>query len=201
MLDTALHRAIDPLLDRVGRRLARAGLPADAVTLAGFALGLAAVPLLAAGWYGTALLVILANRLADGLDGAVARQAGPTDLGGYLDIVCDFLFYAAVPFGFALARPENAVAAAFLIVSFVGTGTTFLAFAVLAAKRGLSDATHVSKSFYYLGGLTEGGETIVFFVACGLWPEAFVPLAYGFAALCWLTTAGRAAQAWRSFGG
>ena len=200
MLDAPLRRVIDPPLDAVGRRLAVAGVGADAVTLAGFAVGLLAIPLLARESYGLALVAIAVNRLADGLDGAVARRRGPTDLGGYLDIVCDFLFYAGVVFGFALARPENALPAAFLVFSFVGTGSSFLAFAVLAAKRGLASTARGRKSFYYLGGLTEGRETILLFVAFCLLPDAFPPLAWGFGALCWITTVSRMLGAAASFG-
>ena len=200
MLDAALRRLIDPPLDAAARRLRATPISADAVTLAGFAVGLLAVPLIAAEHYAAGLAAILLNRLADGLDGAIARQRGPTDRGGFLDIVCDFLFYAAVPFGFALARPENAVAAAFLIFSFVGTGASFLAYAILAAKRGLRTEARGRKAFYHLGGLTEGGETIAVFVAFCLVPAAFPWLAWGFGALCWLTTLARVAKAWRDFG-
>ena len=198
MLDGYMRRIIDPPLDRAGRRLAAAGVPANAITLAGFAVGLLAVPALAAEWYATALILILLNRLADGLDGAVARRARLTDFGGYLDILCDFIFYAAVAFGFALGRPENAVAAAFLMLSFVGTGTSFLAYAIMAAKRQVTTDLRGAKSLYYIGGLTEGTETIAVFVAFCLFPNAFVPLAYVFGALCWLTTASRIATAWRT---
>lgn len=199
MLDAAMRRIIDPPLDAAGRRVAALGLGANAVTLGGFAVGLLAVPLLAFESYGAALGAILANRLADGLDGAVARHRGPSDLGGYLDIVCDFLFYSAVVFGFALARPENALPAAFLIFSFVGTGASFLAFAAIAAKRGLTSAKRGRKSLYYLGGLTEGTETIAAFVALCLFPDAVAAIAYGFGLLCWITTAARILTAWRSF--
>jgi phosphatidylglycerophosphate synthase len=200
MLDAPLRRIIDPPLDRIGRRLAAAGVSANAVTLGGFAIGLLAIPCLAAGWYAAALAAILLNRLADGLDGAVARRTRLTDLGGYLDIVCDFIFYAAVPFGFALARPQDAAPAAFLILSFVGTGTSFLAFAGIAARRGLTAEARGRKSLYYLGGLTEGGETIAAFVAFCLFPAAFPWLAWLFGAACWLTTLSRVLTAWRSFG-
>ena len=193
-----MRRIIDPPLDRIGRRFAAAGVSANAITLAGFAIGLLAVPALAAEWYGVALALILLNRLADGIDGAVARHTRLTDLGGYLDILCDFIFYAAVAFGFALGRPENAIAAAFLLLSFVGTGTSFLAYAIMAAKRQLTNDLRGSKSLYYLGGLTEGTETIAVFVAFCLWPDGFVPLAYGFGALCWVTTVSRALSAWRT---
>ena len=195
-----MRRLIDPPLDRMGRGLSAAGVPANALTAAGFAVGLLAIPCLALQWYGAALATILLNRLADGLDGAVARRTRLSDLGGYLDIVCDFVFYAAVPFGFALARPENAVPAAFLIFSFAGTGSSFLAFAILAAKRGLASEARGRKSLYYLGGLTEGTETIAVFTAFCLFPDAFPILAYIFGALCWLTTVARVATARRSFG-
>jgi phosphatidylglycerophosphate synthase len=193
-----MRRIIDPPLDRAGRRLAAAGVPANAITLAGFAIGLLAVPALAAEWYATALTLILLNRLADGLDGAVARRTRLTDFGGYLDILCDFIFYAAVAFGFALGRPENAIAAAFLMLSFVGTGTSFLAYAIMAAKRQVTTDLRGAQSLYYIGGLTEGTETIAVFVAFCLFPGAFAPLAYVFGALCWLTTASRIATAWRT---
>lgn len=198
MLDAAMRRIIDPPLDRIGRRAAAAGISADAVTLCGFAIGLLVIPALALEWYGAALAVIAVNRIADGIDGATARHAGISDLGGYLDIVCDFIFYAAVVFGFALGRPQTAVAAAFLLLSFVGTGTSFLAYAAMAAKRQVTTSLRGTKSLYYLGGLTEGTETIALFVAFCLVPDLFVPLAYGFGALCWVTTASRTVTAWRS---
>jgi phosphatidylglycerophosphate synthase len=201
MLDGTLRRFIDPPLDAVARPLAEAGVSANGMTLAGFVLGLGAVPLLASGAYGWAMLAILANRLADGLDGAIARRRGSTDLGGYLDIVCDFLFYGAVVFGFVLAAPENRLSGAFLLLSFIGTGSSFLAFAALAARRGLETRARGSKSLYYLGGLTEGSETIALFVLCCLFPHAFSFLAWIFASACWLTTSSRAVAAWRALRG
>jgi phosphatidylglycerophosphate synthase len=134
---------------------------------------------------------LLANRLADGIDGALARRTGATDLGGYLDIVLDFIIYSGCAFAFALAQPENALAAAFLIFSFMGTGSSFLAFAIFAAKRKLDGEAATNKSFYYLGGITEGTETILLFVIILLFPSWFPITAYVYGALCWLTTIGR----------
>ena len=199
MLDPLMRRVIDPPLERAGRWLARSGLGANTVTWLGFGFGVMAMAALAVQLYGLALVLILVNRAADGLDGAVARQRGPTDLGGYLDIVLDFLFYSGVVFGFALGRPEDALAAAFLIFSFVGTGSSFLAYAILAAKRGLTTDIRGRKSLYYLGGLTEGSETIALLVAICLFPDAFPWLATAFGALCWLTTAGRITAAIQTF--
>lgn len=188
------------LLDRPAHALAARGVSADRISVAGLVLGLLAVPALALGQFGAALVLILLNRLADGLDGAVARLNGPTDRGAFLDIAFDFVFYAIIPLGFALAAPANALPAAVLIAAFVGTGSSFLAFAAIAAKRGISAASYPAKGIYYLGGLTEGAETIALFVAMCLWPAAFPPLAYIFAAACTLTTLMRWRQGWQSFG-
>ncbi len=194
MLDRAARRLIDPTLDSLARRAARLGLTADRVTVLGFGIGLAAIVAIAVKLYLVGLVLLLLNRLADGVDGCLARRNGPTDLGGYLDIVLDFIIYAGLGFAFALAQPEQAVAAAFLIFSFMGTGSSFLAFAIFAAKRRLGEQQGL-KGFYYLGGLTEGTETILLFVFVCLLPGYFAEAAYVFGALCWLTTIGRIASA------
>ncbi len=199
MLDGVIRRQIDPLLDRAGAVLSRCGLGANAVTVVGFLVGAGAWGALAFGQYPLALGLIAVNRVADGLDGAIARKRGPTDLGGYLDIVLDFVFYAGVPFFFAVGAPDLSLPATFLVFSFVGTGASFLAFAVMAAKRGLVNESRGRKSIYYLGGLTEGSETIALFVLVCLFPAWFAPLAWGFGGLCWLTTLCRIAMAVEAF--
>jgi phosphatidylglycerophosphate synthase len=200
MIDAALTPLLRRALAPAARALAGRGVGADHITLVGFALGALAVPALAAQRYDLALLFIAANRIADGLDGAVARLNGPTDRGAFLDIALDFVFYALAPLGFALADPAaNALPAAALIAAFVGTGSSFLAFAVIAERRGLSAAAYPTKGMYYLGGLTEGAETIVLFAAMCLWPGAFPTLAWLFAAACAVTTLTRWVQGWRSF--
>lgn len=195
MLDPLARRLIDPPLNRIAAGLARVGLRADAVTVGGFVVGMAGCAALAFQEYGLALGLILANRLADGLDGAVARRTGATDAGGYLDIVLDLVFYSGVPFGFAAGRPEVALPAAFLVWSFVGTGGSFLAYAVIAAKRGVTTESRGRKSFYYAAGLMEGTETVAFFVLFCVLPDSFAVLAWVFGGLCWVTTAFRVAGA------
>lgn len=170
------------------------------VTLAGFGFGVAAATALSFGAIKTGLVLILCNRLADGLDGAVARAGTPTARGAFLDIALDFVFYALIPLGFALANPaRDALPAAVLLAAFIGTGSSFLAFATIAAERGLKASAFPTKGLYYLGGLTEGGETIAVFVAMCLWPSAFAALAYVYAALCALTTLTRWRAGWRAF--
>lgn len=201
MLDHIVRPYIDPPLNRAGQTLAAAGISANAVTLGGFAVGLAALPAIATGQYLLGLGLLLANRLSDGLDGAVARVRGPTDLGGYLDIVCDFILYSGWAFAFALADPAHAIPAAFLMLSFMGTGSSFLTYAIFAAKRGITTEIRGSKSLYYLGGLTEGTETIMVFVLFCVLPQYFAVLAWIFAAACWVTTVSRILAAARSFRG
>lgn len=192
----AQRRALHPLALALHRR----GVSADSVSLSGFAIGILAVPALAMGWVWLSLALILLNRLADGLDGAVARLSAPTDRGAFLDIALDFVFYALIPLGFAMADPAtNALPAAVLITAFVGTGSSFLAFAVIAAKRDLQAQDYPTKGIFYLGGLTEGFETIALFVAMCLMPALFPMLAYGFAAACALTTLTRWWQGWQAF--
>jgi len=170
--------------------LNRHGISANQISLTGFLLGMVALPCLLLNWYNVALVCILLNRVADGLDGYVARLGKPTDAGAYLDITLDFIFYSAVVFGFALADPEqNSLAAAALIFAFIGTGSSFLAFGIMAERRDISNFRYPNKGFYYLDGLAEGFETIVFFVLCCLFPQKFVAFAWIFAGLCYLTTA------------
>jgi len=202
MLDRAALGLLRPVLHGAARGLARLGLQADHVTLAAFALGMCAALAVASGHTLSGLGLILASRLCDGIDGALARLSAPTDRGAFLDITLDFLFYASIPLAFAVADPAaNALAAAVLLAAFIGTGSSFLAYAAVAARRGQgASAEHPRKGLYYLGGLTEGSETLLCFAAMCLWPQAFAPLALGFAALCGLTIASRIAAGWRDFG-
>lgn len=199
MFDAKLRPLIDPPLNAAGHWVAARGIGANALTLTGLAIGLAGAGAIAFQQFGAGLALIALNRLLDGLDGAVARTTGPTDLGGYLDIVADFAFYVAVPVGFGIADPANALAALVLVANFVLTGTSFLAFAVIAAKRGRETVSHGAKSFFYSTGLAEGGETIAVFAAMCLWPATFVPIANGYAVLCVLTVFQRSALAVEMF--
>ncbi|MEO9066640.1 MAG: CDP-alcohol phosphatidyltransferase family protein [Caldimonas sp.] len=200
MFDRQTTALLRPGIDAIARQLVRRGIAADALTVTGFAVGVGAAVAIAlqSFWLGAGL--VLLSRLFDGLDGAVARLTQPTDRGGFLDISLDFLFYPSIPLAFAVADPAaNALAAAALLAAFVGTGTGFLAFATIAAKRGLVSAAYPDKSFYFLGGLTEATETLAFFVAMCVWPAWFAPLAFVFAAMCMVTIATRLWWGWQAF--
>ena len=200
MLDRAMLALLRPTLDAAARVLQRIGVHADQVTLIGFALGMAGAFAIAQHQFIAGLVLWLLGRLCDGLDGALARMSAVTDRGAFLDITLDFLFYASIPLAFAFADPAaNALAAASLLAAFIGTATTFLAFAALAAQRGLQSPAYPSKGIYYLGGLTEGTETLACFAAMCLWPTHFAFFAWVFAALCALTIVMRLWAGWRGF--
>ena len=200
MFDSALIPTVNKVLDGPARALHARGVSADAITLIGFGVGLLAC--IAVIWevYLLALLGLIANRIADGLDGAVARLGEPTDRGAFLDIALDFWFYSLFPLAFAVADPaDNALPAAILIATFVGTGSSFLAFSSIAEKRGMAAEAYPNKGIYYLGGLTEGAETIAVLIAFCLFPTAFPAIALTFAALCTITTLTRWLAGWRMF--
>jgi phosphatidylglycerophosphate synthase len=196
MFDRWALKMSKPLVDRMAKRIVARGISADQVTFTAFGLGGFAALLIALGHSYIAIVPLLLGRLLDGLDGAVARHSVVSDRGAFLDIVLDFLFYAAVPLAFASVDP---VAAAVLLAAFIGTGTSFLGYAIIAEKRGQKSAAYPSKSFYYLGGLTEGAETVACFVAMCLWPQHFAVLAYVYAAMCCVTTGTRLWAGWRDF--
>lgn len=189
MLDKFITPIIKPLLEPLVVLFYKGGVTADQLTVAGFLIGMLALPLIAFELWSAALIAIILNRAFDGLDGALARYAEQSSsAGGYLDITLDFLFYAAVPLGFILVNPEqNAIAGALLLAAFIGTGSSFLAFAIAAEKFQLDKPQFKYKSFYYLNGLTEGTETIILFIAFCIWPQHFVILASIFAAACAVT--------------
>lgn len=192
MFDTRVRRLIDPPLDAAGRRIAATGVGANAVTIWGFALGLLAAGAVVAGAFLAAFLLVALNRLADGLDGAVARHAGRTDLGGYLDITLDFVFYGALPLAFALHDPAaNALPAAALLASFYANGSAFLAFSAIAARRGWTTARQGRKSIYFLSGLAEGTETVAVFLLACAFPAWFPWIAWAFAAVCFVSAGAR----------
>ena len=200
MLDSTLRPLIDPPLNALARALFKRGISANMVTALGFAFALCAFAALGFFSYGIALIFILLSRLMDGLDGPLARQTEATDIGGFFDIVSDFIFYSGVVFFFAVGRPEVALASAFLIFSFMGTASSFLAYAIIASKRDINHERQGKKSFFYVSGIAEGTETILVLVLFCLLPDYFTVIAVIYGVLCWLTTYGRVRQAVHDFG-
>jgi phosphatidylglycerophosphate synthase len=199
MLDRAALHWLAPWLRLGGRALVALHISANGITLLGFCIGMLAAVCIALNHPLLGMALILLSRLFDGLDGAVARLTQPTDRGAFLDITLDFLFYASVPLAFAIADPvARALPAAVLLAAFIGTGSSFLAFSILAERRGLKSSDYPSKGIYYLGGLTEAGETLICFCLMCVWPEYFAWWAYGFALMCLATISTRLMGGWRA---
>jgi len=200
MFDASIRPLIDRPLAQVAEQLVAWKISANSVTAMGFLLGMGAAGLIGSQQYLAGLALFLVSRLMDGLDGAVARQTRLTDLGGYLDITLDFIVYASMVFAFALADPvKNALPAAFLTTSFMAPAATFLAYAIIAAKRGITTEIRGKKSLYYLGGLTEGFETILTLSLMCLLPAWFPVIAVVYALMCWITGGTRIAAAVQTF--
>ena len=179
MLDAKVTPFIKPLLKPLIKALDSKGVTPNQVTLAGFVIGVLALPFIILNWWNMALACIILNRVFDGIDGELARyQQSSSSAGGFLDICLDFLFYASIPLAFGIANPQEwGIPAMVLLATFIGTGSSFLAFAIAAEKFQIDRPQFANKSFYYMQGLTEGTETILVFLAFCIWPQYFATLA------------------------
>ncbi len=200
MLDQYVRPFIDPPLNYIGKNIASYGVSKNYITIILFLFGLVAIVLIIVGYNIEAILFILLNRLFDGLDGAVARHTKLNDFGGFLDIVCDFIIYSGVVFAFGVYNPNNLFYSSFLIFSFIGTISSFLAYAIIAAKNNVNTTIRGKKSFYYLGGICEGTETALFLILICILPTYFSLFCIVYGVLCWITTIGRVYNSWTDFG-
>ena len=158
------------------------------MTLIGFSLGVLMCISIVIDQYFTAIIFLFLNRLSDGLDGTMARLQTPTPLGGYLDIVLDFLIYGGFVLSFGITEQNNTLLSMILLFCYIGTGSTFLAkAAILPSLNDQSLNEEMPKSFHYAVGLVEGTETIVFMVFCLLFPNLFIYLSSIFIILCLIT--------------
>lgn len=198
MFDRQLRHALSPVLDRAGARLSDAGVRPLAVTGAGFAAGLGACLAVVAHAWTWALLLWLANRALDGLDGPVARHRGATELGGFLDIVADFTIYVGFVLAVAIAEPGARLACLALVSAYCVSGTSFLALSSLLERRGWSLTDHASRfadgrSLRFVDGLAEGTETVAVYVLFCLFPAHAAIIAWVFTAAVALTAVQRVA--------
>ena len=158
------------------------------MTLIGFGFGVLMCLFIIIDQYLMAIIFLFLNRLSDGLDGTMARLQNPTPLGGYLDIVLDFLIYGGFVLSFGITEQNNTLLSMILLFCYIGTGSTFLAKAAILpslTKQNLNE--EIPKSFHYAVGLVEGTETIVFMVLCLLFPNLFIYFSFIFIILCLIT--------------
>jgi len=198
VLDAAARRLTAVPLERAGVRLAQMGARPLALTGVGWLAGVGACVAIVVDAWTVALVLWLLNRLLDGLDGAVARQTGPTDLGGFLDIVADFSIYGGFVLAVAISVPEARLACMFLLVSYYVSGTAFLALSSLLERRrtaGIDPELHRDeRSLRFVGGIAEGTETVIAYVLFTLFPEHAELIAWVFTATVALTALQRVAE-------
>lgn len=180
MLDATLR----PLKDRVVRPLARSlgdRVHPLGITALSLVTGLGVAGLGAYRLYLPALALWGVSRTLDGLDGVLARmQSRATDLGGYLDLMADFVVYAAIPLCLVIGRPADAglaLAAAFMLAAFYVNAAAWMYVSALLEKRGRgAEATTEQTAVTMPRGLIEGTETILFYCAFLLFPARLAEL-------------------------
>ncbi len=196
MLDAPVRARLRPTLDAVAARLDARGVSPGAVTALGLLVGVGACLAAALAAWPAALGLWLANRTLDGLDGALARRQGPTDLGGLLDFVADFVVYGGFVVGVAAAVPDARVACCALLAAYLLNNVAQLSFASLVEKRRLAFGDE--RSLRLTPGLTEGTETIAAYVAFCLVPRHAAVVAWMFCAMVLVTVGQRLALARRA---
>ena len=184
MLDKALRQWKERLLAPLLQTPLQRAHPL-AITLSGFALGLASGAAAACGAYGWGLGLWLLNRLLDGLDGTLARLQGrQSDLGGYLDMLLDVVVYAVVPLGLAFHQGslQGYAFLALMLASFYINLCSWMYLAGLLEKRrkavrlSRTESTEELTSLTMPSGLIEGSETILFYGLFFLFPQHLVGL-------------------------
>ena len=191
MIDAKLNIFLRPHLRFLAKIIIKLNISANIITFLGFFFGLCCFYSIINFYFMSALLFLFLNRFCDGLDGTVARLLGSTDIGAFYDITLDFLFYSLFPISFIFIDIKNTYAICFLLLSFVSTQTTFLASAWIIEKNKILVSTKQKKSFFYIGGITEGFETIICFILMLFFYESVELIAYTFGTLCWITSISR----------
>ncbi|MDU0327837.1 MULTISPECIES: CDP-alcohol phosphatidyltransferase family protein [Microbacterium] len=169
MLDRTMRAALSAPLEAAAAALDRPGITPDRLTVAGLVLALISAGAAAAQWWGAAVVLWLLSRVADGLDGTLARRrrargrGSESHAGGFLDIAADFIAYGVGVFGVAWGATAAYGAPwwpfLLVLVAYYVNGTAFLAFSSIAERTGrqLDDG----RSLSFLGRIAEGTETII----------------------------------------
>jgi phosphatidylglycerophosphate synthase len=193
MLDTNARRLVQPLLDGVARACARAGISANALTVAGMLLGVAAAALVALGHPVAGFLVLWLSGLIDAADGTLARLTTSTPMGAILDItfdrVVEIAMIAAIAWRFPDARLELLILA----------GTIAIAMS-LFLSIGAAIQNTSAKSFHYAPGLGERTEAFICLSLMILDGERLILWTWVFVAVIVFTMGQRLRHAHRALG-
>ncbi len=118
------------------------------------------------------------NRVFDGLDGTVARlSATQSDLGGYVDILVDFVVYALVPIGLVLGRPSTPafIALIFLLATYYVNAASWMYLSAILEKRSQSQKGEFT-TVNMPAGLIGGAATILFYSLFIVFPDYYIQL-------------------------
>jgi phosphatidylserine synthase len=174
MVDAHLRRSLRGTFEFIAHAIDYPRITPDLITYFGLALGLGGA---ASAWFHAwipALALWLLSRLADGVDGALARRrikAGGLKnvAGGYLDIMADFGVYGSFVLGVAHGSGQKYLPFLFVLLAYYLNGTSFLAFSSIGEREGIRIDDGRSLSFIY--GLAEATETIVVHSSWCLFPS------------------------------
>lgn len=199
MLEQPFRKFADPALARVADALAWRNIRPSRLVIAGFVLCLIALPAIATGHYIAGLVCIALGRMVDSVGTSVRRLTRATELGDFLDVALGYIYCASVPFAFALADPTRALAACFFILSFTVSASSFLAYSMFAAKRGIDVRVGGVKGVLHIAGLTDGAEAFIAFSIACVHPAWFGIVAYVFGIVCFVSAGFRFAAAFSEF--
>lgn len=191
MFDTPLRKFKDKVGNPLARRLSR--VSPTTVSLLGLVIALLAAWSAYRQIYFAAFALWILNRVFDGLDGLLARMHNKqSDFGGYVDILTDFVAYAALPIGLVAGSPssERYLALAFMLASFYINTASWMYLAALLEKRALH-GKDTQTSIVMPAGLIGGFETIIAFGFFTLFPAYLTILYIIFTILVFVTIAQR----------
>ena len=154
MLDTNARRFVQPLLDAIAAACQRAGIGANALTICGMLVGVAAAALVFAGYPAWGLAVLWLSGLIDAADGTLARLTKATPFGAVMDITFDRVVELSMVTALAWLHPE----ARFELVVLAGVIAIAMSLflSIGAALQNVS-----AKSFHYAPGLGERTEAFI----------------------------------------
>lgn len=195
MFDISLRSIKDRLFDPICKGIPTAITPLQ-LTLLAFLSGILSCIAAARALPFQSVMLWLINRVLDCLDGAVARNRNQSsDLGGFLDLLADFIIYSAIPISCALGlsvtpSKERGLWLAVSLAEAAFHVNNFILFYVAAIsekkKKAGSDEKEVVKELTSLSmrpALIEGAESGIIFSIMLARPEWTCPL-------CWILAVG-----------
>lgn len=185
MFDISLRQVKDRLFLPVVPLLSPSLSP-NHITFIAFVVGLCTCIAATSPHFGyLAVHLWLLNRFLDNLDGVLARSRKvASELGGFLDLLSDFIVYSAIPISIAYGQyvangPEWFTASAFLSITILESTfhvNNFVLFyiAAVSATKQKGELTSLTMK----PALIEGFESGLIFTAMFIWPEYVVAMSW-----------------------